>query len=48
MACLARSDVGIEKIVTNQVVFVIVVGIVFVVIIEFVLYSTCSCTLDSM
>ena len=48
MASLARSDVGIEKIVTNQVVFVIVVGIVIVVIVEVVLHKACSCTLDSM
>ena len=48
MASLARSDVGIEKIVTNQVVFVILVVIVIVVIVEVVLHNICSCTLNSM
>ena len=48
MASLARSDVGIEKIVMNHVVFVIVVGIVIVVIVEVVSHNFCSCTLNSM
>ena len=48
MASLARSDVGIEKIVTDQVVFVSVVVIVIVVIVEVVFHNSCSCTVDSM
>jgi hypothetical protein len=48
VASSARSDVGIEKIVVNHVVFVIVIGFVIVVIVEIVLYNTCSGTLNSM
>jgi hypothetical protein len=48
VASSARSDVRIEKIVVNCVVFVIVIGLVIVVKVEIVLYNTCSGTLNSM